>query len=52
MQAIAAALGTSNVIAFFGALVGVQGLVEAGVCFAICLPLSVALIKVIKTDPN
>ncbi len=52
LQAIAAALGTSNVIAFFGAFVGVQGLVETGVCFAICLPLSVALTKVIKTDPN
>ncbi len=52
LQAIATALGTSNVIAFFGAFVGVQGLIEAGVCFAICLPLSVALNKVIKTDPN
>lgn len=52
IQNIAAAKGADNVLALFAAMVGVQALVEAGVCFvlgtAVAKALAVALKKVKK----
>jgi uncharacterized membrane protein len=43
IQGIASSMGTNNVFAFIGAFVGVNGLIEAGVCFVLGTAISKAL---------
>jgi uncharacterized membrane protein len=43
IQGIASSMGTNNVFAFVGAFVGINGLIEAGVCFVLGTAISKAL---------
>ena len=49
IQSFAAKFGTSNPFTFVVAFVGVQGTIEAVVCFAVASILSRALYKILKT---
>lgn len=48
IQNLAAQLGTNNVLAFVIAFVGINGLIEAIVCFVIGTAISKILVKVLK----
>ena len=48
IKGIMEALGAKNVFSFVALFVGVQGIVEAAVCFAVASAVSVALLKALK----
>ena len=50
MQNLAASLGVLNPLALAAVLVGVQGLIEAGVCFLVASAVSRALAAALKAD--
>lgn len=49
IQSIATSLGTKNVLLFIFAFVGVNGVVEAAVCFVVGAAISAALKKALRT---